>query len=201
MGTSGNLTVLHSFSGADGNGPVAPLVQASDGNLYGTTAWVGTSCATCPPGSGGEVFRIDTAGNFSVLHVFSGADGWLPVAPLVQGNDGNLYGTTWGGGDLTCGPYYFTDNYPYPRQAGCGTVFKMDPSGNVTVLHAFAEPPSDGAAPYAGLLLGKDGHLYGTTYFGGISVYSGTVFRLNLPGSSQPPTTAPSPRQQLVLPR
>jgi uncharacterized protein (TIGR03437 family) len=198
MDVSGNLTVLHSFSGADGNGPVAALTQASDGNLYGTTAWAGSSCATCSPGSGGEAFRIDTAGNFSVLHVFSGVDGWLPVAPLIQGNDGSLYGTTWAGGDLTCGPYYWTDNVPYPRQPGCGTVFKMDPSGNVTILHAFAEPPSDGAAPYAGLLLGTDGRLYGTTFFGGTSVSFGTVFRLSVPGSAQPTITALSPSSAIT---
>jgi uncharacterized repeat protein (TIGR03803 family) len=179
---SGNLKVLHSFSGADGNGPVASLLQAYDGKLYGTTA-----CQNSCTGSGGEVFRLDTSGNnFAVLHTFSGPDGWFPVAPLIQGSDGNFYGTTWSGGDLTCGIYYFNvgSGYPYPDAPGCGTVFKMDSGGNITVLHTFGEPQSgDGNAPYAGLLFGKDGYLYGTTYYGGASIYFGTVFRLSVPNN------------------
>lgn len=175
-GNSGSVLVLHSFSGADGNGPVAGLLQAADGNLYGTTIGGGAS-------SGGEVFKVDTAGEiFRILHSFSGADGEGPVAPLIQGSDGSFYGTTWGGGDPTCGPPYDTYGYPY-WQPDCGTVFKMDSAGNVTVLHAFEEPPSDGAAPYAGLLFGRDGNLYGTTYFGGTWVSFGTVFRLSVPDS------------------
>lgn len=174
ISTSGIMKTLHSFSGADGNGPVAALLQAADGNLYGTTS--------SNSSGGGEAFRIDTAGNnFTILHTFSGVDGFFPVAPLIQGSDGSFYGTTWAGGDLTCGSYYYNvgSNYPYPRAGGCGTVFKMDSAGNITVLHAFEEPQSgDGNAPYAGLLFGKDGYLYGTTYYGGTSIYFGTVFRL-----------------------
>jgi uncharacterized repeat protein (TIGR03803 family) len=179
----GNLETLHSFSSSDGDSPVAALIQASDGNLYGTAA-----CLSCGPiGSGftGEVFKIDTSGNnFTVLHHFSGQDGSLPVAPLIQGSNGDFYGTTWAGGDLTCGEWYFYvgSNYPYIRLGGCGTVFRMDSQGNVTVLHDFEEPQSgDGNDPYAGLLLGKDGYLYGTTYYGGTSIYFGTVFRLGVP--------------------
>jgi uncharacterized repeat protein (TIGR03803 family) len=131
------------------------------------------------------VFKVDTSGNnFIVLHTFSGPDGSFPVGPLIQGTDGLFYGTTWAGGDLTCGSWYFNvgSNYPYPRLGGCGTVFRMDSVGNVTVLHNFEEPQSgDGNDPYAGLLLGKDGNLYGTTYYGGTSIYFGTVFRLGVP--------------------
>ena len=108
----------------------------------------------------------------------------VAVAPLIQGSDGSFYGTTWAGGDLTCGTYYFNvgSNYPYSSAGGCGTVFKMDSAGNVTVLHAFEEPQSgDGNAPYAGLLFRTDGNLYGTTYYGGTSIYFGTVFRLTVP--------------------
>jgi uncharacterized repeat protein (TIGR03803 family) len=189
-GNSGVLTVLHSFSGTDGNGPVAGLLQsATDDYLYGTTSSGGAS-------SDGVVFKVDTAGQtFSVLHSFSGSDGLNPVAPLVQDADGNFYGTTWGGGDLACGTYYFDvgSNSPYPDVAGCGTVFKMDSTGDVTVLHTFEEPQTgDGTAPYAGLLLGTDGNLYGTTYSGGTSVYFGTVFRIGIPGSSQPAVSAPT---------
>jgi len=180
MDSAGNLTVLHSFSGADGTGPVAALLQGADGRLYGTTACLNGCFSTA-----GEVFRIDTSGNnFTVLHTFSGSDGWSPVAPLIQGSDGSFYGTTWAGGDLKCGSWYANvgSNYPYVDSSGCGTVFKMDPLGNITVLHAFEEPQSgDGNAPYAGLILGKDGYLYGTTYSGGTSIYFGTVFRLGVP--------------------
>jgi uncharacterized repeat protein (TIGR03803 family) len=180
MDSAGNLTVLHSFSGADGTGPVAALLQGADGRLYGTTACLNGCFSTA-----GEVFRIDTSGNnFTVLHTFSGSDGWSPVAPLIQGSDGSFYGTTWAGGDLTCGSWYANvgSNYPYVDSSGCGTVFKIDPLGNITVLHAFEEPQSgDGNAPYAGLILGKDGYLYGTTYSGGTSIYFGTVFRLGVP--------------------
>jgi len=184
---SGNFEVLHSFSATDGNGPVAGLLEATDGNLYGTTASGGAS-------NYGAVFKVDTAGNFSLLHSFSGVDGLSPVAPLIQGSDGSFYGTTWAGGDLSCGTYYYTDDYPYVDQSGCGTVFKMDASGNVTVLHTFEEPPSDGTAPYAGLLQGKDGNLYGTTYSGGTSVYFGTVFCLSVPGGLAQREALRSPR-------
>jgi uncharacterized repeat protein (TIGR03803 family) len=180
LSASGSLQVLHSFSGTDGNGPVATLLRSTDGYLYGTTS------STDSNGSGGgEVFKVDTSGNnFTILHTFSGSDGWFPVAPLIQGSDGSFYGTTWAGGDETCGSYYSDpgSNYPYPRAGGCGAVFKMDTYGNVTVFHTFEEPQTgDGNDPYAGLLLGKDGYLYGTTYYGGTSIYFGTVFRLALP--------------------
>jgi uncharacterized repeat protein (TIGR03803 family) len=179
LSTSGSLQVLHSFSSADGNGPVAALTLADDGNLYGTTSSNMTG--------GGEVFELDPSGNnFTVLHVFSGQDGWSPVAPLIQGSDGNFYGTTWAGGDLSCGSYYLNvgSNYPYVRAAGCGAVFKMDSSGDVTVLHNFEEPQfGDGDSPYAGVIFGNDGYLYGTTYSGGTSIYAGTVFRLGVPAA------------------
>jgi uncharacterized repeat protein (TIGR03803 family) len=179
----GSLETLHSFSSSNGDAPVAALIQASDGNLYGTAACV--FCGSIGSSFTGEVFKIDTSGNnFTVLHHFSGPDGSLPVAPLIQGSDGDFYGTTWAGGDLTCGSWYFYvgSNYPYVRLGGCGTVFRMDSVGNITVLHNFEEPQSgDGNDPYSGLLLGKDGYLYGTTYYGGTSIYFGTVFRLGVP--------------------
>ena len=177
-GNSATLQVLHAFNGTDGNGPVAGLLKAADGNLYGTPSRGGAS-------SDGVIFKVATAGEaFSILHSFSGSDGLLPVAPLIQGSDGSFYGTTWAGGDFSCGPYYYSTDYPYPRLGGCGTVFRMDSAGNVTVLHVFEEPP-DGNAPYAGLLFGSDGNLYGTTYFGGTSSQFGTIFRIILPSSVQ----------------
>jgi uncharacterized repeat protein (TIGR03803 family) len=157
MDAGGTVTVLHSFSGPDGEAPFAGLIQTSDGNLYGTTLGGGVWGV-------GTVFKIDTSGNLTVLHSFEGLDGASPQGALIQGNDGNFYGTTSGGGTT-----------------GSGTIFKMDPSGNVTVLHSFTA--ADGAVPEAGLTQGTDGNLYGTTYGGGTGVsgvQAGVVFRLAL---------------------
>jgi uncharacterized repeat protein (TIGR03803 family) len=152
---SGNFTSLHSFSGADGCDPVAALIQGNDGNLYGTTKEGGAFNL-------GTVFKMDATGNVTVLHSFTGPDGNTPTAPLIQTPDGNFYSTTQVGGS--------------PGN-GNGTIFKMDASGNVTVLHAFGGPP-DGRSPSAGLVQGVDGNLYGTTEFGGTNDI-GAVFRLN----------------------
>ena len=186
MDSSGTVTVLHSFYGADGLTPLAGLTQGSDGNFYGTASSGGASCPTAFLGACGTVFRITPAGEFAVLYTFSGADGIEPVAPLLQASDGSLYGTTWGGGNLTCGPNYLIDDYPYPPQPGCGEVFRIDLSGNFAVVHAFGSldfgaPFYDGAAPAGGLIQANDGNLYGTTCYGGPSVISGTVFRLAVP--------------------
>ena len=87
------LTTLHSFNGGDGRSPEATLVQGSDGNFYGTTPLGGAHAK-------GTVFKIDSTGSLTTLHSFSGfpADGAVPVAGLVQGTDGNFYGTTTSGG-------------------------------------------------------------------------------------------------------
>jgi uncharacterized repeat protein (TIGR03803 family) len=187
MDRSGNVTVLHSFVGPEGSVPLAGLVQGNDGFLYGTASAGGSAKCTVPilnGGCGGTVFRISAAGDFALLHAFSGADGNEPVAPLIQASDGNFYGTTWGGGNLTCGPNFSTDNYPYFRQPGCGTVFRIDTQGNFTVVHAFASlsfgtPLYDGAAPAAGVIQGSDGNLYGTTFYGGTGVMFGSVSRFS----------------------
>ncbi len=156
MDASGNVTVLHSFSCSDAAQPQAALVQGSDGNFYGTTTKCGSS-------GFGTVFEMDTSGNLTVLHSFSGYDGAEPTAALVQGSDGNFYGTTYYGGAS------------YPGAMCCGTAFRMDASGNVTVLHSFSGP--DGADPQAALIQGSDGNFYGTTFYGGTSNY-GTVFKI-----------------------
>ena len=189
MDGSGTVTVLRSLSAADGTVPLAGLIQGTDGNFYGTASAGGSSACTAPVlnnGCGGTVFRVSPAGDFAVLHAFSGADGNEPVAPLTQTSDGYLYGTTWGGGNLTCGPTFSVQNYPYFRQAGCGTVFRVDPSGNFAVIHAFASldfgmPLYDGAGPVGGVMQGNDGNLYGTTFYGGTGVTFGSVFRMTLP--------------------
>jgi uncharacterized repeat protein (TIGR03803 family) len=152
----GNETLLHSFTGGtDGGFPAyGALIRDSGGNLYGTTSWGGD--LSCPGGSGcGVVFRLDPAGNETVLQAFDLGDGGYPLAGVIRDASGNLYGTTSAGGSSrgTCA-------------GGCGMVFELDAAGNETVLHAFDE--TDGYSPYAGLLPYK-GYLYGTTPVGGIN--------------------------------
>jgi uncharacterized repeat protein (TIGR03803 family) len=108
------------------------------------------------------------AQTFTTLAKFHLSDGAYSRAGLVQGLDGNLYGTTTEGGNTEC-------NHP----AGCGTVFKLTPAGTLTALYAFCpqSPCTDGRNPYAGLSLGTDGNLYGTTYLGGAHKF-GSVFKI-----------------------
>jgi uncharacterized repeat protein (TIGR03803 family) len=154
ISTNGALTTLHSFNGTDGANPYAGLVQASDGNFYGTTSGGGTTYA-------GTVFKISTNGDLTTLYSFTaGNDGSGPYAGLVQGSDGNFYGTTCYGG--TNGAY--------------STLFKISANGVLTTLYSFTGG-KDGAYPYAPLVQGSDGNFYGTTYGGGVGGV-GTVFRL-----------------------
>src|SRR5215831_13814924 len=97
------------------------------------------------------------AQTFSVLYSFApGTNGQNPRAALVRDASGNLYGTTYAGGDLSCN-----------AGSGCGTVFKLDTNGNESVLHAFAGSPKDGAYPVAELVRDSAGNFYGTTSGGG----------------------------------
>jgi len=164
------FTTLYNFAWSDGAGPTGGLVQANDGNLYGTTFEGGTVC-----GYGcGTVFKITLGGTLTTLHSFVGSDGINPWAGLVQASDGNFYGTTAAGGNNNCGPW-----------DGCGTVFKITPSGALTTLHVFEE--YDGGNPYAGLVQASDGNFYGTTENGGDSTNCtygcGTIFKIT-PGGS-----------------
>jgi uncharacterized repeat protein (TIGR03803 family) len=154
---SGTETVLYSFP-AGSSDPYTGLIQGSDGNFYGTT---GAGGAT----DDGTVFKVTPSGTETVLHAFAktGTDGQTPYAGLIQGSDGNLYGTTYFGG-----------------AHGFGTVFKVTPGGTETVLYSFAGG-NDGEHPYAGVIQGSDGNFYGTTYQGGASGY-GTVFKLTPSG-------------------
>ncbi len=162
MTSSGAITVLHSFNSFLGEGavPIAGLVQGSDGNFYGTTALGGAHFK-------GTVFKIEAAGSFTTLHSFSGSpgEGANPVAGLVQGSDSNFYGTTASGGA------HFQ-----------GTVFRITPSGALTVLHSFSGHPGEGAVPFAALVQGSDGNFYGTTALGGAHS-KGTVFKIDSAGS------------------
>ena len=171
-----SLTTLHAFAGYsnDGASPYAGLVQATDGNFYGTTYAGGTS-SNCQGGCG-TVFRITPGGTLTTLHSFDWYDGASPTGALVQGTDGNLYGTTYGGG-------------AEPR---VGTVFKITPGGALTTLYSFCAQTNctDGQQPYAGLVRGSDGNFYGTTLEGGANTgcslgsgTCGTVFRIT-PGGA-----------------
>ncbi|MBI4915079.1 MAG: hypothetical protein HY825_04470 [Acidobacteria bacterium] len=158
------FALLHAFSGggADGSYPYAGLVTDGAGNLYGTTLGGG-------PSNLGTVFTIQTDGSgFALLHSFAGgaADGRNPSGGLVADGEGNLYGTTQGGGN-----------------SDLGTIFtiKADGSG-FAVLHSFAGGSVDGTSPYAGLLVGGAGNLYGTTLDGGAS-NMGTIFTITTSGS------------------
>jgi len=142
--------LLHSFTGgADGSSPIAGLIRDSAGNLYGAASLGGHFKV-------GTVFKLDNAGTFTVLYSFTGApDGAQPHSNLLRDEQGNLYGTTFSGGDLTCNP-----------SGGCGTVFKVDSKGKETVLHTFTGG-ADGKFPQAALIRDAAGNLFGTTASGG----------------------------------
>ncbi len=179
---SGNETVLHSFTGTNGDGanPAASLIMDSAGNLYGTTQFGGvTSCSSgsfVPPGCG-TVFKLDPSGHETVLYSFTltNGDGAQPVAGLIMDSAGNLYGTTPYGGVTSSSCFVFVTGPPIPP--GCGTVFKLDPSGHETLLHSFTDTNGDGAQPVAGLIMDSAGNLYGT-----VAASAGTVFRLEPSG-------------------
>jgi len=163
---AGTLTTLYSFDFTHGANPDAGLVQATDGNFYGTTTYGGASGA-CSGGCG-TVFKITPTGTLTTLHSFDNTDGANPVAGLVQATDGNFYGTTQVGGASTA------------CTSGCGTVFKITSVGGLTTLHSFDE--SDGYGPEGGLAQATDGNFYGTTLGGGANE-SGTVFKITPAGS------------------
>ncbi len=175
---SGSLTTLYSFCPqngcTDGVRPVANLIQAKDGNLYGTGGGF----------SPGTIFKITPAGKFTSLYTFCSqegcADGYLPTGPLVQGANGNLYGTTLYGGVQNGG-----------TPPGYGTIFEITPSGQLTTIYAFcaqSECP-DGDLPNSGLILASDGNFYGTTQYGGANTNTtalyggGTIFQLSPSGT------------------
>jgi uncharacterized repeat protein (TIGR03803 family) len=163
---NGTLTTLHSFAGTDGAGPYGSLVLATNGNFYGTTNGGGDH-------NSGTVFTITSSGALTTLYTFcsvSGCtDGQYPVGPLIQGADGNIYGTTHAGG-----------NYAACNVNGCGTVFKITSSGKLTTLHTFDQ--ADGAYPYGGVVDDGKSMFYGTTASGGVSD-NGTIFTIDSSGT------------------
>jgi uncharacterized repeat protein (TIGR03803 family) len=184
----GSYTLLRSFGdGTYGSDPEEPsaLAQGADGNFYATAAQ--STSATSE-----VAFKMTLQGAPTILHVFGdgtvandgASSGQLPTAGLIQGGDGNFYGTTvWGGAS-------YTD----------GVAFKMTPTGSVNILHAFnvGSVPNDGIQPYNPLCQGFDGNLYGTTSYGGGIANDGTLFQIFLIGgqtnpvaiTSTPPLTA-----------
>ena len=163
---SGVLTTLYNFNSAQSSEP-GPLVQASDGSFYGATHYGGGS-STCSSGCG-TVFHLTSSGTLTTLHNFSGNDGSFPEG-LTIGKDGKLYGTTGEGGDLTrCGKF------------GCGTVFKMTPSGTFKTLHVFEG--TDGALPGGALTQGPDGNFYGVVAGGLKPNIWGAVYGITPRGS------------------
>ena len=236
----GALTTLHNFSGPDGGSVLSALMQAGDGNFYGTTFNGGAhddpSCDVGGPVGCGTVYRITPGGALTTLYSFCAMracfDGENPETTLVQGKDGNLYGVAGGkvggtifkitlDGTLTT-VYHFCslDNCSdgaYPRDLvqgadgnfygttyrggtstacddywnnlfGCGTVFKVTPDGVLTTLHSF--DGSDGCYPEAALVQGRDGNFYGTSSQGGTGGYcvgfissGGTVFKITPTGT------------------
>jgi uncharacterized repeat protein (TIGR03803 family) len=170
LSTDGIETVLYEFTdGNDGGYPFGGLIKDKEGNLFGTTE-SGGSGTGCPGSVGcGTVFKLARNGAETVLYAFNGgSDGLEPLAGLIMDKAGNLFGTTAYGGGTGCGG------------AGCGTVFKLAPNGAESVLHAFVG--SDGANPFAGLIMDEKGNLYGTTYSGG-AAGDGTVFKLKPDGT------------------
>jgi len=165
--SSGAQTTLHSFcsqSGCgDGSYPNAGLIQATDGNLYGTTVEGANGLGT--------VFKITPGGRLTTLHRFCSkrdcTDGAYPQAALVQATDGSFYGTTLEGGAY-----------------GAGTVFKIAKTGKLTTLYSFCSQSSctDGQFPYAALVQATDGNFYGTTSDGGANG-NGTIFKIS-PGGA-----------------
>jgi uncharacterized repeat protein (TIGR03803 family) len=193
--------VLHSFSGKDGASPYAGLITDVGGNLYGTTNTggadgFGTVFELTPKAGGGWTERV--------LHSFNGTDGKNPDAGLIFDASGNLYGPTQdtmfelipktGGGwtekvlynsGSTSGLIFDGAGKLYGTTyvggtTGYGTLFELNRKADgkwtyLTVYSFLGEADGDGASPYAGLILGASGHLYGTTYQGG-GAGLGTVF-------------------------
>jgi len=161
LSASGALSTLYSFPDtAHGMYPNAALLRDNAGDLYGTTQYGGAS-------DRGTVFKLDSAGNETVLYSFSGADGAYPESQLAMDSSGNLYGTTIEGG-----------------ASNSGTVFRLTPGGAETVLYSFAGSP-DGAYPTSGVVLDAAGNIYGTTYHGGSGNgdTAGVVYKLDSAGN------------------
>ena len=174
MTPAGALTTLYNFCSTtaqagclDGTDPAGALVQATDGNFYGTTGFGG-------PFGAGTVFKITGSGSLTTLHSFDNTDGNDPNSRLFPASDGSFYGTTAFGGNVSECPVFH----------GCGTVFNITSSGALTTLYKFCSQTgcTDGAVPFLGLAQGGDGNFYGAT-FGGGGPDGGTIFKISAQGT------------------
>lgn len=156
LDSAGTETVLHTFTGTDGENPQQLLTMDSSGNLYSTIFGTG-------PSADGIVFKIDSAGTFSIVHRFNGGDGSQPYGPVTFDTLGNLYGTTQNGG-----------------ASGDGVVFKIAADGTFSDLYEF-KGGTDGSGPQSNLVLDNAGNIYGTTGAGGL-FGGGMVFRVTPSG-------------------
>lgn len=170
---TGSETVLYRFGSSSGDGklPTSGLVMDKKGNLYGTTSEGGASGFYAPGykciDRCGTVYEVTAAGVEKILYTFRGltaGDGAAPFASLIMDKAGNLYGTTYAGGAY-----------------GYGTIFKLTPAGQETVLYSFAGQP-DAGNPVGRLLMDAQGNLFGTTSFGG-TFGAGAVFELSASGA------------------
>lgn len=157
--TAGSKTVLHSFTGgSDGCYPTQGLIMDKAGNLYGTTNGCGSS-------ANGTVYKVNSAGNFTLLHTFNGSDGANPyLGDLTMDKSGNLYGVT---------DYGDTSNY--------GELYRLSESGTLTLLHSFKGGTSDGCGPLGSVVQDDAGNLFGTTYGCG-SRGKGTIWKVSKKG-------------------
>ena len=164
----GRETILHRFTDdPDGNLPLGTPVHDPQGNLYGVTFYGGASSGQT---GSGTVFKINGAGVETILHAFSTAvNGTNPTGSLVRDSAGNLYGTTLYGGTGSCNNGFLP---------GCGVVFKLDPSGNETVLHDFTGG-KDSQYPSSLVLDASSGNLYGLAGYNGY----GEIFRIDPAGN------------------
>lgn len=167
----GFLTVLYSFRGPpdDGYTPYGGLTRGSDGSLYGVTVHGGSNECPQTRSTCGTIYKIAPDGTYTMLYEFGATseDGAGPTGELVETNTGLFYGTTQSGGANDCGIEF----------NNCGTVFKMTPSGDVSIIHSFGSTPEDGIVPDTTLKLASDGNMYGTTVAGGLYDH-GTFFRV-----------------------
>ena len=205
----GDYKVLVTFTGTNGQEAFGPLIQANDGNFYGTTEFGGAHDA-------GTVFKMLPDGTLTTIVSFNITNGFAPMGGLVQATDGNFYGTTSHGGDLDGGivfrltaagelttlvSFNYTNGYNpsagliqaadgnlYGTTAGMfsqplGTIFRLTTNGVLTTLVSFNG--TNGATPLATLMQANDGNLYGTTTFGGPSgrYGVGTIFSISPDGT------------------